>query len=187
MGRTTRVLFGLGLLTLTACSGSADPSPPPPSPSVSATPPSPTPSPSAPVMPDAAKAHTKAGAKAFVEYFWAVVNYATNTGNTDAIRALSVRGCKGCEGGVTAIDQIYEKGGSVRGGRPVLSKFRVDLLLAGDLQMAHVTVTTSFSAETIDMPGTADDETRTPKSVRDRLELLFEDGGWKVSQLVVLP
>src|SRR5689334_8294933 len=102
---TTRVLIGFALLTLTACSGSADPSPPPTTRSTpTSAAPSPTPSPTVPVMPEAAKAHTTAGAKAFVRYFWQVVNYAQATGDTAAIAAMTdSKSCSQCNAGIKSI------------------------------------------------------------------------------------
>ncbi|MDH2415214.1 DUF6318 family protein [Nocardioides sp. CER19] len=138
-------------------------------------------------MPDAAKAHTKAGAKAFVEYFWQVVDYAQATGDTPAITALSLGGCKGCEGGARSIEKVYAAGGSIRGGQTRPSRYRVEWLKAGKLQLAYVTIDLRFSNQTVDMPGSANDKTSGGSHARDRLELLATHDGWKVAQLVVLP
>lgn len=192
----TRVLTGLALLTLTvtitACSGTADPTPPP-TPTQSASgarsaTPSPTPTePVVPVMPEAAKAHTQAGAKAFVRYFWQVVNYAQATGDTSGITAISVGGCKGCEGGVAGISKVYAAGGTIRGGKSTPSHLKVEWLQAGKLQLAYVTVVLRFSAQVVDMPGAGKDTVTRSSRARDRLELLADSGGWKVAQLRVLP
>lgn len=189
MRRISTTLIGLALLALSACSGSADPSPPAPSPSATTQTPTPTPSPSPtpPTMPDAARAHTKAGAKAFVRHFWDVVDYAQQSGETAPVNALTLPGCGGCEGGVRGIDRVYDAGGTIRGGQTTTKKFHIEWLKAGSLDLAHVTVDLMFAGQTIDMPGTDNDKVSRSSHARDRLELVAEPNGWKVAQLVVLP
>src|SRR5689334_1786838 len=112
----TRVLTGLALLTLTtltACTGNTGTADPPPATPTTTTTTTPTPTPTqpvAPVMPQAAKAHTKAGAKAFVRYFWQVVNYAQATGDTAAVADLAdSKSCSQCNAGIKGIDDVYSR------------------------------------------------------------------------------
>lgn len=186
MGRTARVLVGLGLLTLSACSGSADPSPPPSSPTLSSTPPTVTSSPTAPVMPDAAKAHTKAGAKAFVEYFWEVVNYAQATGDTDVVRLITNSGCDGCAAGLSAIDKTYAQGGRVVGGTATVSDLRARLLTAGQVHLAQVAYSIRIADQRDDFPGSVKDVVEPGYRSRDRLELVEDETGWSAIKLEVL-
>ena len=39
-------------------------------------------------MPAAAKRHTAAGAEAFVQFYWEMVNYAQRSGDVDGLRVL---------------------------------------------------------------------------------------------------
>src|SRR5690242_9956998 len=103
----TRGLITLGLLTLTGCTGPADPAAPtpPPTPPATTGTPSPTPTPTSgpatptpPVMPDAAKAHTKAGAKAFIDYLWTLADGLGKTPDPEPMRPLLDEGCAGCRG-----------------------------------------------------------------------------------------
>jgi hypothetical protein len=137
-------------------------------------------------MPEAAKAHTTAGAKAFVKHFWNVVDYAQATGDTGAVTALSLVGCKGCQGGVHSIDGVYTSGGSIRGGQTTTSHYSVEWIRSGKLQLAYVIVDLTFGPQTVDMPGTAHDKVSTGSRSTDRLELLAQAHGWKVAQLGVL-
>jgi hypothetical protein len=201
MGSRTAAVATLALLTptallgLTGCAGSANPAPPSTAAPTTAPITAPTAvasgpaaaAPTPPAMPGAARAHTRAGAKAFVRYFWDVVDYAQATGDTSPITSISVPGCRGCEGGRRGIDAVYRAGGVIRGGRTSLSHASVDWLRAGDLQLAHVTVDLTFTDQTVDMPGTTRDRTTTGGHARDRLELLASERGWDVAQLVVLP
>src|SRR5689334_13151884 len=108
----TRVLTGLALLTLTtltACTGNTGTADPPPATHTTTTTTTPTPTPTQPVppvMPQAAKAHTKAGAKAFVKHYWAVVNYAQATGDIETLNRISARGCVGCDAGIRSVKRV---------------------------------------------------------------------------------
>ena len=187
MRRTPTALIGLGLLTLSACSGSADPSPPrsssPPAPTSTAPTPSSSPTPTVPAMPDAAKAHTKAGAKAFAKYFSAVVNYAQQSGQTDAVTHLAIPGCVGCEAGVRAIETVYRAGGRIVGGDSTVSDATVELSWLGDDAVARVTVTMTNAVEVDDYPGTTKDVERASSTVRNALLLRQIDGAWRVAQI----
>lgn len=70
-----------------------------------------------PSLPAEAEAETEAGAKAFVEYYWEVVNYARQTGEVDLLRNLSVPSCGGCNGGIESIERVYARGGRIAGGQ----------------------------------------------------------------------
>jgi hypothetical protein len=108
-----RLVVGVALLlALAGCGGDpkADPSP---SQSVT-TPASTTPSP--PVMPEAAKANTKAGAVAFVKYYIELINHAQATGDTQPLKDVEDPGCTSCTRARGALDKIYEAGGSISGG-----------------------------------------------------------------------
>ena len=179
---TTRVLIGLALLTLTGCSGSADPSPPPTTRSTpTSAAPSPTASPTVPVMPEAAKAHTKAGAKAFVRYFWQVVNYAQATGDTAAIRTLSARKCAECDAGMYAIDEVYGAGGSIGGGASTLANLRASVTRLAGLDYASVEYVNSIARTTFDLPGVDSDSSDPATTNMDRMRLGAAPGAaWKV-------
>ena len=185
------LLSALSLLTTAGCTGAADPAEPtpPPTPPATASTPSPTPTgpatPTPPVMPDAANAHTKAGAKAFVRYFWQVVNYAQATGDTAPINSLNSSNCSACEAGVAAIDKTYEAGGHIVGGQASLSDLHAELLVAGDLRLARVSYTIRIADQRNDYPGRANDTAEPAYRGRDRLELVESPSSWLVAALVV--
>jgi hypothetical protein len=102
-------------LALSACAGDAPggsgtPSTPAPSQSTSAATPSPTASAvykpadakgkaqnvPLPVMPEAAKAETKEGLEAFAKYWYALMNYAYETGNLEPVTQVSGPSCASC-------------------------------------------------------------------------------------------
>lgn len=49
-----------------------------------------------PTFPAAARAHTDAGAVAFVQYYWAAVNYAWTKPDIKILRDLSLNSCESC-------------------------------------------------------------------------------------------
>lgn len=123
--RTAAAVVTLLLSVLVTGCEEDDPPNSPPSSSSPSVPASSTPSdptttvttgPVEPTLPAAAEAETKAGAEAFVEYYWEVVNYAQSTGDTDLLRSLSIAACAGCNGGAEAIERIYRRGGRIDGG-----------------------------------------------------------------------
>jgi hypothetical protein len=150
--RTSRGLrFGVlafvvgGLLLLAGCSGGApaDPGAASPTSEESASPsttPTPTPTPSAvykpadasgpaqnvpvPVLPEVAKTETKEGLEAFVRYWYAVLNYAFETGKTEKLVEISGPGCVFCAGLKDGITEAWGEGRWVSGGKietPVIS------------------------------------------------------------------
>jgi hypothetical protein len=84
-----------------------------PSPTVSVTE-TPT-GPLEPVMPEAAKKPTKAGAVAFVKHYWATVHYAQFTGETQQLTALASESCELCTGGRDSLRKLHDRGGRIVG------------------------------------------------------------------------
>lgn len=111
------------ILALSACSDDdPDPGDPmstwtpsgtPEAPSSSATP---SADPTEPPLPDAAREATEAGARAFITYYWDLINYAQVTGDVKALREVSGPNCEGCQKGINAVRDVYGNGGSAIGG-----------------------------------------------------------------------
>jgi hypothetical protein len=111
------------LITASGCGGD-DPPAPKAEPTNTQTTPAASSSPTPPVLPAAAKADTKAGAKAFVRHFINVMNFAGNNGQTETLRALYARTCARCEGIADGIDRTYSRGGSIDGGTWVVETLK---------------------------------------------------------------
>lgn len=134
-------------LVLTGCGPDAKPTAPgTPTPSTVTPTPKPTPKPLeqvAPVLPEAAKADTKAGAVAFVRHYVNAVNHAMQTGDVAYLRSLSRAGCDSCHAIETAIAKIERHGGRSRGGEwriaKIVSVFQNSSVL-GWLAIAQVQV-----------------------------------------------
>ena len=115
----------LGSLSVAACSGDPD------QPAASVTPAASTPSvpgdgtepvqgpsagtsePREPVLPAAAWGDSVRSAKAFVEYYIDLLNYAMVSGDTEAFRAASSN-CEGCDRYAELFEQTHEGGGEAQ-------------------------------------------------------------------------
>lgn len=125
-------------LLLAGCSGGApaDPGTSSPTAAASTSPsatPTPTPTPSAvykpadasgpaqnvpvPVLPEVAKTETKEGAEAFTKYWFSVLSYACETGDTVALSKLSKAECIFCQGLVDDIEAAWAEGKWISGGQ----------------------------------------------------------------------
>ncbi|GAA3676729.1 hypothetical protein GCM10022237_40200 [Nocardioides ginsengisoli] len=124
--RSTRaasaVVLTACLLALAGCRASPDPATPTsvwtPSGSPSAPAPGPTSAvaPAEPALPEAATEASERGARAFIEYYWALINYAQETGDVARLKALSASTCSGCSAGITGVRRLYRSGGRLQGG-----------------------------------------------------------------------
>lgn len=125
LGAVALLIVVAVLLMLTGCGGDpkADPSPSPSSPATSPV----STTPSAPVMPEEAKADSKAGAIAFVKYYVELINHAQATGTVDQLLAAESVDCKSCASGRKYIANVYDSGGHIEGGElavTILSSLR---------------------------------------------------------------
>src|SRR6476646_10878726 len=127
----------VSLMSFTACSGGGTqpPGSPPPvsqSPSQPVTP-SATPTPTAsykpadatgraqnvpvPELPEAAKAETKEGLEAFARYWFVLLNYGYETGDTSRLDAITSSQCRACERAKAVISGWHEGGRWLAGGK----------------------------------------------------------------------
>ncbi|MCA1982170.1 DUF6318 family protein [Nocardioides nematodiphilus] len=190
MGKLAPALTALGLAAaLSACGSEAAPAPAP-TPSVAASPtPSPTPTASPtlapPVMPEAANAHTEAGAVAFTRYVVDLVNYSFRTLDPRPLERLATKYCKNCRGGTDGVKEIAAQRGAVSGGLWTVKSLQPSRLnVPGD----PIAVTFTFDAapEMVTYPGGKTDR-YTGGAARDRLVLTPTSSGWQIADWTVLP
>lgn len=70
-----------------------------------------------PVMPDVAKTETKEGAEVFTKYWFSVLSYAYETGDTAELSNLSKAECAFCQGLVNDIEAAWAEGKWISGGQ----------------------------------------------------------------------
>lgn len=196
-------LLTAAVLTGTACtSGQTSPGAAPssgtPAPSASATS-TPTPTPTAsykpadasgraqnvpvPVLPEAAKAETKEGLEAFARYWFEVLSYGYETGDTSRLDAMTSRGCRSCEQAKTVIRGWHADGRWLVGGRTqtpsVSTTFRVD-----DQGNYQVAIQVSQSAISYFNPdGTLYRATPKPSDTGNLMLAVYRAGSWYVNNI----
>jgi hypothetical protein len=136
-----------------------------------------------PVMPDLAKQHTVAGAKAFVKYYWAVANYAQTRLDPSPLEALADKQCAGCQGASAFVREVSRLHGCVIGGATMPSRFRVTPTRGADgLTWMDVEYAVSADPQQIDYPGNRHD-LHYPGGHRSALMALRPtSAGWVVNQ-----
>lgn len=180
-----QVALGATVLCVALAGCGSEAAEPPPGPTTSSTPSAPpapptaTPSPTPPVMPEAAKAHTEEGAKAFVNYYMSAITYAEATLDTVPVEKASLKTCAGCHGGIEALREIADSGGSITGGSVSASE-----IVSGGID-AHGVVVLWFVAtdqpETVTIPGKG---ATIHKGATEQMvtTLVARPTGWKVSE-----
>lgn len=69
-----------------------------------------------PAYPSAAQGSGRAAAVAFVRHYFAMIDYASNTGKVAPLRRLGDRErCRACAGGIAYIEDVYADGGHIEG------------------------------------------------------------------------
>jgi hypothetical protein len=145
---------------------------------------SPTTDPTAnpPVMPEVARQHTKAGAKAFVTYFWQVVDYAQHTLDTTLLEEISNDDCIGCNRGINGLKKDAQRGATIRGGDNTVSHYRSGPLKLGaaNFTQAFFSLTNTAQTETF-----ANGHTKHSKAATVDMRMLLQptDAGWSVETL----
>ncbi len=181
MRRLLVCLAVLGALAgvISACGG--DPTPifsPTPSASVSRTPTQPASPTGPPTMPEAARQHTRAGAIAFVKYYWAVANYAQETLDVAPLKSLASKQCAGCAGGVKFVTGVRARGGTISGGRITTSQLEAAPLQEVSGTWMAVRFMWTATPQKVDYPEAKQDKSYSGGSRTDRMVLKPTSAGW---------
>ncbi|WP_426979816.1 DUF6318 family protein [Pseudarthrobacter sp. O4] len=190
-------------MSVTACSGggaepNASPSAGTQSPSVSPTP-SATPSPTAsykpadasgraqnvpvPVLPEAAKLETKEGLEAFARYWFQLLSYGYETGDTSRLLAITSRECRACERAKEVMTGWHEERRWLAGGKTDTPSVSTTFLVApdGNYQVAIQVSQTAISYYNSD--GTLHQATPKPEDTGNLMLAAFRDGAWYVNNI----
>ena len=165
------------MLALAGCGGDpkAEPSTTPSTPATSPV----STTPSAPVMPKAAKAHSGAGAIAFVKYFVLAFNHAAATGDIDPLGEASATACRSCRDVIDKVNSLYSSGGHSEGGVWRLVEVRLTNIERPWRVAGHV----SYTTQRIVRPGSADQNLGGGEYDME-FTLQRRDGRWQVLKWV---
>lgn len=155
-----------------------------PSPSSSSS--APEPAPTEPALPGAAKEATERGARAFIAYYWDLINYAQVTGDVTALKRVSGPNCDGCNAGIEGIRKIYDDGARVRGGEHTVAIKEIKKLKSrsGNARAFEAVVTATHEGQTI-IPSEGPDDVRGPGADIFDVYVLWVSNAWRLDVMEV--
>ena len=175
MRRTSLPYLALAAVLLAGCSGKPAPKEPDStgsaSPEATATP---------PPLPEAATQETAEGAASFVDHYLAVLNYASRSGDTTPLQAISRADCTGCADYIQHYQERADAGGQIEGGE----------FTAGDISVAQYGTDMSMQTELLIAAGSV---VETAESDREEFDAstemvtfiaTHEGGSWRMTQFV---
>jgi len=195
------VLAVAGTLLMAGCSGGApaDPGTGSPTPSQSASPsvsPTLTPTPSAvykpadasgpaqnvpvPVLPEVAKTETKEGLEAFTRYWFELLSYGYETGDTKPLSAITGPDCKMCENAKQVQEGWHRDGRWLSGGKVTTPVIDTNFAVASD---GNYQVAVQVSQEALsyyNADKSLDSAEPKPADSGNLVLAVFRDGSWFV-------
>jgi hypothetical protein len=133
-------------------------------------------------MPPEAKGTDAKAAEAFVKFYWEMVNYAQATGDVHGLQELDSK-CQACDNGVDFVRNAYGNGGEIRGGSGKPGQFKTVFINRGGEQWAVVECRVLTSKQTVDLPGTDNDQHFPGGATNIRVYLQPRAGSWTVRSL----
>jgi hypothetical protein len=110
-------------------------------------------------------------------------NLALSSGETDALRDLSAQGCNGCDNFPTAVEAVYDAGGSYQGGVWTLVNAHVQSVNEND---ATLTAAIRIGAGTTRPSAGADPVKYGEQNHLLKFELTQEGGSWLFSVIAFI-
>jgi hypothetical protein len=138
-----------------------------------------------PELPSSARKPTEGGAIAFVKHYWAVVDYAQATGDTEGLRSLGMKSCQPCAKGAAGLERIHTGGGVVRGRARVVfaAEAIVGALYSSELTGARVTFKVKVPRQVV-FYGVGNVRNETHEGGTNSLEFLLQwrpDKRWAIN------
>lgn len=171
VGLTALVLLTVGIVLLSRSGPSQQTGTPPAS--LSQGPPS---------LPAPAATWTQPGGAAFVDYWFATLNYALRTGDTSTLVGVTNTACGGCRPALDAIRGAYGEGGSLNGGSYLVREVRTSSLWTNNRPVYDVTVDRA-PRSTLDRGGGTLQTVPGAPFANCTLILEWIDGKWRVLEI----
>lgn len=137
----------------------------------------PEPAPTEPALPGAAKEATERGARAFIAYYWDLINYAQVTGDVRALKRVSAPGCRGCAEGTVGIENVYSDGGHVEGGIYSTEVLQINSL-DGPVKLFEALLKVDNTAQ-LTVNGDGTEHRSKASSVQVSMAVSWTDGAWR--------
>lgn len=198
------VALALSLLLTSCNTGGSPPGNAPasesPSPAVTSAPvaaPSPIPSPSykpadasgraqnvpVPVLPEAAKAETKEGLEAFARYWFQLLTYGYETGDTSRISAVTSSACGACELAKKVQTGWHSGGRWLVGGQTETPSVNTTFWVAPDGNYQVAIQVSQFSLSYYNADGTLHRADPKPEDTGNLMLAVFSNGAWYVNNI----
>jgi hypothetical protein len=142
--------------------------------------------PASPSPPGALEHAGTEGARAFVVYFWEVVDYAQRTLDIEALRALTMDQCEACQGALQFLQGVIDDGGKIEGGDGTVAILDAKRLTAGSRESVSVTFDLTTTRQVVDAPGKRNDQFFPAATVRNRFVVDQLSGDWRLGLWEVL-
>jgi hypothetical protein len=132
-----------------------------------------------PVLPDAAKAGTRAGAEAFFRYFWDVYNYSYASLDTAPLKAISESTCKFCTDAAEGIQLQSRRGGRFEGGAVTVKTI---VVTPGDVKTGLVanSVIDQALSRVLGADGQVERQVPADAGVRVDAAVAWDGKGWRL-------
>lgn len=137
--------------------------------------------PAPPASPAEVRENTVTGASAFARHYWATANYATETGNTDALRDLGTKDCSACTDLEHGITRVYERRQTIVGG---LVDVRDVVARPGDADIGIVVkvLLAQGKEAVVDASGETVSESPATDSLLIDMVIVWRDSAWGVAE-----
>ena len=177
------------LLGFAGCGGGSGPVAPgstrAPSPGVStAVDPPPDGVPRVPALPKSAREASERGARAFLRYYWELVNYAQQTGDVSALKRVSAPRCTGCASGIAGVARLYRKGGHATGGDYAVSIKEIHRFTSDAFYGFEALVAVRNDEQRV-VRGNGSATTYAPSTSTIAVAALWIDEGWRLDVMEV--
>ncbi|MBS4752250.1 hypothetical protein KG112_05440 [Nocardioides sp. zg-ZUI104] len=141
--------------------------------------------PTEPSLPAAADTSDEAGARAFLEHYWDLVNYAQATGDVDRMRAVSATTCSGCSGIADALEQLYADGGHLEGGEHTPNLGAATKIKTSDKSVFgyRIKVVVTYPSQVVVSADNARDERRAGEASFMAYVQWIDGGRWRLDIL----
>ncbi len=136
-----------------------------------------------PVLPEAAKAETKEGLEAFARYWFELLSYGYETGDTTKLRQITSSACSSCERAQAVIAGWNADGRWLAGGRTDTPSVSTTFRVAEDgnyqvaIQASQVALTYFNSDGSVHKSGPK------PEDTGNLMLAVFRDGAWYVNNI----
>lgn len=136
-----------------------------------------------PVLPEAAKAKTKEGLEAFARYWFQLLSYGYETGDTSRLTAITSPACRACERAKTVIKGWHEGGRWLSGGRTQTPSVSTTFRVAPDGNYQVAMQVSQSAISYFNSNGTLYRSDPKPDDTGNLMLAVYREGSWFVNNI----